>query len=63
MFDVLSIKQLYGKVSIIWVVENLGNWVYCANIKNKKELREYNARMGFYKKCFGQKFVNYIGAR
>lgn len=58
----MSVKQLYKKISFMRIIKYIDDCVGFTNIHNKREQRAYyDAKSGFCKKFFGQRFINYLG--
>jgi hypothetical protein len=58
---VLPVDLLFKKIAILWVGKNIDSWITKNNGKSKRENLAYDVKVIYFKKSFGQKFVDYLG--
>jgi len=63
LFRVLPFESVYKKVTILYVIQNYETFVDMEIIGKKREVRAFDVNIIYYKKAFGQKFINYLGPK
>lgn len=57
----MPVDLLFKKIAILYIVNNLNNWINLNEISNKRKTVAHDTKVIYFKKSFGHRLVDYLG--